>query len=258
MAGSGELLLPLSMATTCASKRDANTPMTTNHRKTILHVRLSWHKSQADNKAKMNDWDRPKRAVPMGRLKFEKKRKLGPTDRQSGSVQTMTLPRHADKDCLTTEENLTITSSRITRQGRCRCGAAASSLVTRNHQPTQKRLRPQRTTGDTRIFARWNLWANVTDDENEWRTAQWRCKAGRALADSWRQRKKKGSGMSEHAKYVRESHVSSTGARRRGQQHSADSAQNNISVNERKRDAAARRCLDGTDVLSKDRKIGSL
>ena len=33
MAGSGELLLPLSMATTCASKRDANTPMTTNHRK---------------------------------------------------------------------------------------------------------------------------------------------------------------------------------------------------------------------------------
>ena len=138
MAGSGELLLPLSMATTCASKRDANTPMTTNHRKTILHVRLSWHKSQADNKAKMNDWDRPNRAVPMGRLKFEKKRKLGPTDRQSGSVQTMTLPRHADKDCLTTEENLTITSSRITRQGRCRCGAAASSLVTRNHQPTKK------------------------------------------------------------------------------------------------------------------------
>ena len=85
MAGSGELLLPLSMATTCASKRDANTPMTTNHRKAILHVRLSWHKSKADNKAKMNDWDRPNRAVPMGRLKLEKKkRKLGPTDRPIG------------------------------------------------------------------------------------------------------------------------------------------------------------------------------
>ena len=55
-------------------------------------ARLSWHKSKADNKAKMNDWDGPNRAVPMGRLKFEKKKKLGPTDRQSGSVQTMTYP----------------------------------------------------------------------------------------------------------------------------------------------------------------------
>ena len=67
-----------------ASKRDTNTPMTTNHRKTFLHVRLSSHKSWADFQAKMNDWDRPTRAMPMGRLKLKKKRKrkLGPTDRQ--------------------------------------------------------------------------------------------------------------------------------------------------------------------------------
>ena len=47
-----------------------------------------------------------------------------------------------------------------------------------------------------------NLRANVTDDENERRTAQW-----------------------ERAKYVRELSVSSTGARRRGQQFSADLVQ---------------------------------
>ena len=126
-----------------ASKRDVNTPMTTNHREAILHVRWSWHKSKADFQAKMNDWDRPNRAMPMGRLKFKKK--LGPTDRQSGSIQTMTPPRHADKDCLTTEENVTISSSRIIPQGHCRCGAAESPLA-RNHQPT-------RTTGDTRIVS---------------------------------------------------------------------------------------------------------
>ena len=91
----------------------------------------------------------------------------------------------------------------------CRCGAAESSLVARNHHPTKSRS-PERTTGDTRIVAWWNLRANVTDDENEWRTAQWRTrKAGRALADSWRQRKS----------------VSGTGARRRGQQISTDLVQ---------------------------------
>ena len=85
----------------------------------------------------------------------------------------------------------------------------------------------------------------MTDDENEWRTAEWRtCKASRALADSWRQRKS----------------VSGTGARRRGQQISADLVQvrEKISIDERKRDAAARLCLDGTDVLNKDRIIAAL
>ena len=108
-----------------------------------------------------------------------------------GQYRPWTPPRHANKDCLTTEENVTITSSRITRQGHCPCGAAESSLVARDHQPTKSRS-PQRATGDTRIVACWNLWENVTDDENEWRTAQWRTrKAGRAVADSWRQRKKR-------------------------------------------------------------------
>ena len=85
-----------------------------------------------------------------GQTQIQKK-KLGPTDRHSGSVQTMTPLRNADKDCLTTEENVTITSSRITRQGHCRCGAGASPLA-RNHQPTERRS-PQRATGDTRIVA---------------------------------------------------------------------------------------------------------
>ena len=77
--------------------------------------------------------------------KCKKKRKLGPTDCRSGSVHvTTTPPGHADKDCLTTEENVTISSSRITRQGRCRSGAAESSLAARNNQPTKTR-RPQRT-----------------------------------------------------------------------------------------------------------------
>ena len=152
------------------SKRDAKTPMATHHRKAILHVRLSWN-----------------RLVLLGRLRCKKKRKLGPTDCQSGSVHvTMTPPRHADKDCFTTEETVTISSSRITRQGHCRSGAAESSLVARNHQPTNRR-RPQRTTGDTRTVAWWNLRANVTDDENERLTVQWRtCKGGRALAHTWR------------------------------------------------------------------------
>ena len=112
-------------------------------------------------------------------------------------------------------------------------------------------------TRDGRIVTWWNLRANVTDDENEWRTAQRRtCKVGRALAHNWRERKKV-SGMSERAKYVRELPVSGTGARRRGQQISADPVQvgeKNISVHERKRDAVARLCLDGTDVLNIDRK----
>ena len=72
-----------------------------------------------------------------GQTQMQKKRKLGCSDRQSGSVQTMTPPRHVDKDCLTTEENVTISSSRITRQRHCRCGTAESSLVARNHQPTK-------------------------------------------------------------------------------------------------------------------------
>ena len=67
--------------------------------------------------------------------------------------------------------------------------------------------------------------------------------------------KKKVSGMSERAKYVRELPVSGTGARRRGQQISADPVQ---VVDERKRDAVARLCLDGTDVLNIDRKIAVL
>ena len=52
-----------------------------------------------------------------------------------------------------------------------------------------------------------------------------------------------------------------TGARRRGQQISPDpvqAGQKNISVDERKRDAVARLCLDGTDVLNIDRKIAAL
>ena len=130
----------------------------------------------------------------------------------------MTPPRHANKDCLTTEENVTISTSRITRQGHCRCGATESSLVARNHQPTNGR-RPQRTTGDTRIVAWWNLRANVTDDENDRRTAKWRtCMVGRALAHHRRERKKV-SGMSEQLP------VSGTGARRRSQQTSAEAVQ---------------------------------
>ena len=129
----------------------ANTPMATHHRKAILHVRLSWKKPQADLQAKMDDWDQPNQAVLLGRLKCKKKRKLGPTDCRSGSVHVTTRPPlHADKNCLTTEENVTISTSRITRQGRCRFGAAESSLVARNHQPTKTR-RPQRTTVDTRL-----------------------------------------------------------------------------------------------------------
>ena len=95
------------------------------------------------------------RAPGQTQMQKKKKRKLGPTDCRSGSVHVTTIPpRHADKDCLTTEENVTISSSRITRQGRCRSGAAESSLVARNHQPT-KRRRPQRTMGtrDGRIVA---------------------------------------------------------------------------------------------------------
>ena len=107
--------------------------------KTILHVRLFWHKSLADFQAKIERLGPTEPGSAHGQTQIrKKKRKLGPTDRQSGSVQTMTPPRHADKDCLTTEENVTISSSRITRQGRCRCGAAESSLVSRNHQPTKK------------------------------------------------------------------------------------------------------------------------
>ena len=162
----------------------------------------------------MDNWDRPTRTVPMGRLKCKKKkRKVGPTDRQSGSVHvTMTPPRHADKDCLTTEENVTISSSRITRQGHCRCGAAESSLVARINQQTKGGvLKEPLWTRDGRTVAWWNLRANVTDDENERRTAEWRtCKVGRALAHNWRERKI-ASGMSERAKYVRELPVSGTG-----------------------------------------------
>ena len=57
-------------------------------------------------------------------------------------------------------------------------------------------------------------------------------------------KKKKALGMSERAKYVRELFVSGTGARRRGQQISADLVQvrEKISIDERKRDAAARLC----------------
>ena len=123
---------------------------------------------------------------------MQQKRKLGPTDRQSGSVHvTTTPPRHADKDCLTTEENVTISSSRITRQGRCRSGAAESSLVARNNQPTKTRS-PQRTTVDTRTVAWWNLRANVTDDENERRTAQRRtCKGGRRSRKQLASKKKR-------------------------------------------------------------------
>ena len=191
----------------------------------------------------------------------KKKRKLGPTDRQSGSVHvTMTPPSHADKDCLTTEENVTISSSCITRQGHCRSGAAESSLVARNHQPTNGR-RPQRTTGDTRTVAWWNLRGNVTDDKNERRAAQWRtCKVGRALAHNWRERKKV-SGMSERAKYVRELPVAGnwrTASRSTKFSRSRSSKRKNISVDERKRDAVARLCLDGTDVLNIDRQIAAL
>ena len=200
------------------SKRDANTPMATHHRKAILHVRLSWNR--LDFQAKMDNWDRPTRTVDSN---AKKKRKVGPTDRQSGSVHvTMTPPRHADKDCSTTEENVTISTSRITRQGHCRCGAAGSSLVARNHQPTNGR-RPQWTTGDTRTVAWWNLRATVTDDENERRTAQRRtCKGVRRSRTHLAWKKK---GVSERAKYVRELPVSGTGARRRGPQISADPVQ---------------------------------
>ena len=90
MAGSGELAAPVVDGAPYASKRDTNTPMTTNHRKTILHFRSSWHKSQADFQAKMDDWDRPNRAVHMGRLKgFKKNENWDPLTAQSGSVQTM-------------------------------------------------------------------------------------------------------------------------------------------------------------------------
>ena len=110
-----------------------------------------YSRPQADLQAKMDDWDQPNQAVLLGRLKCKTKRKLGPTDCRSGSVHvTTTPPLHADKDCLTTEENVTISSSRITRQGHCRSGAAESSLVATNHQPTKTR-RPQRTTVDTRL-----------------------------------------------------------------------------------------------------------
>ena len=56
--------------------------------------------------------------------------------------------------------------------------------------------------------------------------------------------KKKPPGTSERAKCVRELSVSGTGARRRGQQMSADLVQvrEKISIDERKRDAAGRLC----------------
>ena len=144
----------------------------------------------------------------------------------------MTPPRHADKDCLTTEESVTISSSRITRQGRCRCGAAESPLVARNHQPTQKAESSKNhwRHENSRMM---NLRANVTDDENEWRTAQWRTrKAGRALADSWRQRKKRQecpSAQSTSENYLFLAQQISSSYRK-------------ISIHERKRDAAARLC----------------
>ena len=171
------------------SKRDANTPMATHHRKACSLV-LEPAQGRLPGKKWTTETDRSRQCSWVD-SNAKKKRKVGPTDRQSGSVHvTMTPPRHADKDCLTTEENVNISSSRITRQGRCRPGAAELSLVARNHQPTSGR-RPQRTTGDTRTVAWWNLVANVTDDENERRTAQWRtCMVGRALAHTWRERKK--------------------------------------------------------------------
>ena len=112
--------------------------MTTNRRKAILHS-LVLAQVQGRQQGKNERLGPTEPGSARGQTQIRKKKgKLGPTDRQSGSVQTMTPPRHADKDCLTTEENVTISSSRITRQGYCRCVAAESSLVTRNHQPTKK------------------------------------------------------------------------------------------------------------------------
>ena len=194
---------------------------------------------------------------PWADSKAKKKRKLAPTDRQSGSVHaTMTSPRHADKDCLTTEENVTISCSRITRQGHCRCGAA-SSLVARNHQPTKRRS-ARRTTGDTRIVACWNLRANVTVT----RTGSVQHNGGHArrAALSHTIGVKEKSARNVRARKVRQRIICflhwCTASRSTNFSRSR-SSKRKISIDERKRDAAARLCLDGTDVLSKDRTNGS-
>ena len=114
--------------------------------------------------------------------------------------------------------------------------------MARDHQPTKSRS-PQRAPGDTRIVSWWNLRANVTGDENEWRTAQWRtCKAGRALADSWRQRK---SARNVRARKVRHRIICfwhwCTASRSTNFSRSR-SSKRKISIDERKRDAAARLC----------------
>ena len=154
----------------------------------------------------------------------------------------MTPPRHANKDCMTTEENVTISSSRITRQKHCRCGAAESSLVATQTTNQQKGGVLKDSLETTRIAAWWNLQANVTDDENEWRTAQWRTFQGGPRSRRQLASKKKALGMSERAKYVRELSVPGTVARRRGHKLTRSSRSKNISVDESKRDAAAGLC----------------
>ena len=149
MAGSGKLLLRLSVAPNMPPK--------------WLPIRRWQHIIESDSACSLVLEQAPGRlpgkngrlgptepGSAHGQTQMQKKKKLGPTDRQTGSVHvTMTPPRHADKDCFTTEETVTISSSRITRQGRCRSGAAESSLVARNNQQTNGRS-PQRTTVDTR------------------------------------------------------------------------------------------------------------
>ena len=236
-----------------ASKRDANTPMTTNHRKAILHFRLSWHKSQADFQEKWTTgtdrtWQRP------WADSNAKKRKLRPTDRESGSEQT-THPGTRTRTALTTEENVTISSSRITRQGHCRYGAGRVVLGGKKPSTNKKGGVLKEPLGDTRIVAQWNLRANVTDGENEWRTAQWRtCKAGRALAQNWRQRKKRqecSSAQSTSENYLFLALVHGVAVNKFQQIPFSKRKK----IDERKLDAVARRCLDGTDVLSKDEKL---